>query len=74
MSFPFRTVVPDRASTTKTNPLNPDTDGDGVTDGEEDKNANGRFDPGESNPSVKDQGMFFIIPSKKGGTAVIYLE
>jgi hypothetical protein len=33
-----------------TNPLNPDSDGDGVPDGTEDGNHNGRVDPGEFDP------------------------
>ena len=32
---------PDADPTTTTNPLNPDTDGDGLTDGQEDPNADG---------------------------------
>jgi hypothetical protein len=39
---------------THTNPLNPDSDGDGLTDGQEDRNWNGRVDPGETNPLVSD--------------------
>jgi hypothetical protein len=66
--------IPDADPATKTDPLNPDTDGDGVKDGQEDRNANGRVDPGEGNPSVKDQGSFYVIPNKKGGAAIIYLE
>jgi len=42
--------------TTMTDPLNPDTDGDGCQDGVEDFNQNGRVDPGETNPNVKDCG------------------
>ncbi len=34
----------------------------------------GIFTIAPSNPIVNDQGMFFIIPSKRGGSAVIYLE
>jgi len=44
---------PDLDPTTKTDPLNVDTDGDGLSDGLEDKNLNGRVDPGESDPAVK---------------------
>ena len=36
---------------TTTNPLNTDTDGDGFSDGEEDTNANGRVDEGETDPN-----------------------
>ncbi|MRG93283.1 DUF3344 domain-containing protein [Polyangium spumosum] len=35
---------------TKTDPLNPDTDGGGLKDGEEDKNKNGVVDTGEGDP------------------------
>ena len=35
---------------TSTDPLDSDTDNDGLTDGQEDKNGNGRIDPGEPNP------------------------
>jgi hypothetical protein len=41
---------------TMTNPLNPDTDGDGCQDGVEDFNQNGVIDSGETNPNVKDCG------------------
>src|SRR5207302_636096 len=33
-----------------TDPHNPDTDGDGITDGDEDTNKNGKVDLGESDP------------------------
>lgn len=36
------------------NPLNPDSDGDGLRDGEEDKNGNGWVDADESDPSTLD--------------------
>lgn len=35
-------------------PLNPDSDGDGLMDGEEDQNGNGWVDPTESDPSIVD--------------------
>ena len=35
-------------------PLSPDSDGDGLSDGEEDKNGNGWVDPDESDPSLFD--------------------
>jgi len=35
-------------------PLNPDSDGDGITDGDEDANGNGWVDPSESDPTVDD--------------------
>ena len=43
--------IPDADPATTTDPLNPDTDGDGLTDGEEDTNHNGRVDPGETDPN-----------------------
>ena len=43
--------APDLDPTTLTNPLDPDTDHDGMKDGAEDKNQNGRLDPGEFDPS-----------------------
>ena len=42
--------VADADGGTTTNPLNPDTDGDGVDDGVEDANQNGRVDAGETDP------------------------
>lgn len=35
-------------------PLNPDSDADGLTDGEEDMNGNGWVDPDETDPSIMD--------------------
>ncbi len=43
--------TPDADPTTTTNPANPDTDGDGLLDGQEDQNRNGRVDPGETDPN-----------------------
>ncbi len=43
--------VPDEDSTTETSPILADTDGDGVSDGDEDSNQNGRIDDGESDPN-----------------------
>lgn len=63
---------------TKTDPLNADTDGDGVKDGDEDKNHNGRVDAGETDPTVKDgktvSPVFFPIKGKDGKTVIIYIE
>ena len=42
--------VPDADPLTMTDPLDDDTDGDGLTDGTEDTNGNGAVDPGESDP------------------------
>ncbi|GAB4256141.1 MAG: hypothetical protein Kow0092_01950 [Deferrisomatales bacterium] len=44
--------VPDADPGSTTDPTDPDTDGDGWPDGLEDPNANGRVDPGESDPST----------------------
>lgn len=35
-------------------PLNPDSDGDGIRDGEEDQNGNGWLDPEDSDPTITD--------------------
>jgi len=43
--------VPDSDPNTTTDPLDEDTDNDGRSDGEEDKNLNGRVDPGEDDPN-----------------------
>lgn len=43
----------DLDASTTTDPLNPDTDGDGHSDGSEDRNHNGRVDPGETDPTVQ---------------------
>jgi len=37
---------------TKTDPLNPDSDGDRLKDGYEDANQNGKVDPGETDPTI----------------------
>lgn len=43
---------------TRTDPTNPDSDGDGLLDGTEDANMNGRVDDGESDPNdVLDPGI-----------------
>jgi len=39
-----------------------DTDGDGRTDGQEDANANGRVDPGETDPNQKDTRALLWLP------------
>ncbi|MBM4280204.1 MAG: hypothetical protein FJ137_05415 [Deltaproteobacteria bacterium] len=44
----------DADPTTRTNPTNPDHDGDGAPDGTEDTNGNGRVDDGETNPLSPD--------------------
>ena len=46
------TCVPDAdGGDTTTSPLLPDTDGGGVSDGDEDSNRNGRIDEGETDPN-----------------------
>lgn len=42
--------IPDADPTTLLDPGDPDTDHDGIADGAEDTDANGRFDPGETDP------------------------
>ena len=37
-----------------TDPYDADTDDDGISDGVEDANHNGRVDPGELNPNIRD--------------------
>jgi hypothetical protein len=46
--------VPDLDPATTTDPTRKDTDGDGISDGEEDANKNGRLDPGETSPILRD--------------------
>ena len=45
---------PDADPGTKTDPLDPDTDNDGLLDGEEDANRNGKVDEGETDPCDPD--------------------
>ena len=47
--------IPDADDTTTTDPLDSDSDKDGLSDGEEDKNKNGRLDPGETDPNHSDR-------------------
>ena len=44
----------ERLGQNPTDPSNPDTDGDGQLDGEEDQNRNGQVDPGETDPNQPD--------------------
>ncbi|WNG23151.1 VWA domain-containing protein [Cystobacter fuscus] len=46
--------IADADPSSRTNPTNPDTDGDGILDGVEDRNHNGRVDPGETDPAKQD--------------------
>ncbi|MCL2011458.1 MAG: adventurous gliding motility lipoprotein CglD [Cystobacterineae bacterium] len=48
--FPQNLLPPTR----RTDPLRKDTDCDGISDGDEDKNKNGRADPGETDPTNRD--------------------
>jgi hypothetical protein len=45
---------PDADTLTQTDPLDPDTDGDGLLDGFEDANRNGAVEPGEIDPANAD--------------------
>jgi uncharacterized repeat protein (TIGR01451 family)/MYXO-CTERM domain-containing protein len=55
---------------TTTDPIVADSDGGGVSDGEEDKNQNGAIDEGETDPKLKcdDQGVLFCDQSLKSLT------
>ncbi|HEU4407097.1 MAG TPA: hypothetical protein VFS43_17645 [Polyangiaceae bacterium] len=44
----------DADPTTRTDPTSPDSDGDALPDGLEDRNGNGRVDPGETDPGELD--------------------
>lgn len=60
--------VPDADPGTTTNPLNADTDGDGIPDGTEDANRNGRVDAGETDPNVSDAPAAVRVPLPFGAT------
>ncbi|PTL81778.1 adventurous gliding motility lipoprotein CglD [Vitiosangium sp. GDMCC 1.1324] len=49
-----RLFLADADPSSRTNPGVADTDGDGLKDGEEDRNHNGRVDPGETDPANQD--------------------
>ena len=51
----FGIFVSDVDPSTKTDPNNADTDGDGLTDGFEDTNQNGRLDEGETDPLTSNE-------------------
>ena len=57
--------IPDDDPTTTTDPLNPDTDAGGVSDGDEDVNKNGRVDLGERDPNVTEDDI--IIDEDEDG-------
>ena len=44
----------ERSGENPTDPANPDSDGDGLLDGEEDRNRSGSVDPGETDPNNPD--------------------
>lgn len=48
---------PDEGVGSTTEPLNPDSDNDGLTDGQEDLNGNGMVDAGERDPSSRDMSF-----------------
>jgi hypothetical protein len=54
--------IPDEDPATTTDPLLADTDGDGILDGVEDLNQNGRVDPGEGDPNVKESKAMPWVP------------
>lgn len=49
-----RLFIADADPSSRTNPAVADTDGDGLKDGDEDRNHNGRVDPGETDPANRD--------------------
>ena len=55
--------IADADPTTTTEPLNPDTDGGEINDGDEDLNKNGRVDDGETDPNVTDDDNLFAGPA-----------
>ena len=44
----------ERGGENPTDPQNPDSDADGLPDGQEDRNRNGQVDPGETDPNLQD--------------------
>jgi hypothetical protein len=67
--------APDLDPQTTTDPLAADTDGDRVEDGQEDTNADGKVDAGETDPTAANRpGGFYFIPVLTGGAVVIYLK
>jgi len=57
----------DTDPSTRTDPLSVDTDGDTVPDSQEDVNANGAVDPGESDPSL------VAVPLSQGWSQTCYV-
>ncbi|MBN1944368.1 MAG: hypothetical protein JW797_01775 [Bradymonadales bacterium] len=58
--------VPDADPTTTTDPLLADTDNGSVPDGIEDRNGNGRIDPGETDPNLGDDDLSVVIDDRDG--------
>ena len=54
--------VPDADPATTTDPRLADTDGDGISDGAEDRDHNGRVDPGERDPNQTEPNAMPWIP------------
>ena len=54
--------VRDADPTTTTDPLDEDSDDDGLLDGEEDLNGNGRVDDGETDPNRRQVKALPFIP------------
>lgn len=61
--------APDIEPRSKTSPLTPDTDGDGILDGTEDRNHNGSFDCGETNPLDTQNTVLLCSSAKPTPTA-----
>jgi hypothetical protein len=70
--------VPDADPSTTTDPRNADMDGDGLKDGEEDANFNGKVDDGETDPEQKDgkdsSPIYFPVQTPDGKTSIIFIE
>ncbi|GIW70573.1 MAG: hypothetical protein KatS3mg102_0115 [Planctomycetota bacterium] len=58
--------VPDADPLTTTDPLKADTDGDGIPDGWEDLDRNGRVDPGETDPNDPGDAAAFDLTDTDG--------
>lgn len=70
--------IPDADPSTTTDPRNADTDGDGLKDGQEDANFNGKVDDGETDPEQKDgkdsSPIYFPVQTPDGKTSIIFIE